>query len=146
MLPDGAGGLFRVGGDLRLRVVDLRQALFRVVRGPPGIAVDGEPRPCGTHLCGQRFGLGGRAVAEQGGGLPAVQVAEDERNVEAVAGAEDAAQARGGPGQLVDVRPAAGVVVRLGEVQARHAEQPVRVDRFVQQARTLSRTHARAAT
>ena len=78
-------------------------------------------------------------LADQQGGLAAVQVAEDERHVEAVAGAEDAAHARRGPGQLVDMGTAAGGGVRLGEVQGRHPEQPVGVDQFIQLLRAGGR-------
>ncbi|MFK0152008.1 SDR family NAD(P)-dependent oxidoreductase [Streptomyces sp. NPDC090493] len=45
-----------------------------------------------------------------------------------MAGAEDAAAARRGPGQFVDVGPAAARHVCLGQVQGRHTEQPVRED------------------
>ena len=75
---------------------------------------------------------GERRVADQHRRLAAVEVAEDERYVEAVAGTEGAAHARSRPGQLVDVRPAAAGRLGLGEVERRHPEQPVGVDQLVE--------------
>ena len=96
LLPQQPGGLFRVGGDGRSGVEELDEALLGVVRGPAGVAVGGERRPRGADPRGQRFRLRGGGLADQQRGLAAAQVAEDQRYVEAVAGAEGAAEARAG--------------------------------------------------
>ena len=85
------------------------------------------------------------SAAASGGGSPMSmtgwprQGAEDQRDVETVAGAEDAAHARRGPGQLVQVGAATGRGLGLGEVQRGHAEQPVGVDQFMQLVRARLR-------
>ena len=120
--------LLRVGDDGRFDVEYLRQSPFAVVLGPSGVSVGGERRPGVSDL--RRHDLGvGHVVADQHGRLSAGQVAEHERHVESVAGAEGAAHARCRPGQLVHVG-ASGVC--LGEVERRHPEQPVGVDPVVQ--------------
>src|SRR5262245_12178009 len=91
VLPEAAGGFLGVGGDRRRQVEDAGEALPRVVGGPAWVAGGGEPGPrrpeLGRHLLGGRE----RGRADQPGGEALVQVAESERPVKAVAGAQDAA-------------------------------------------------------
>ena len=56
-----------------------------------------------------------------------------------MAGPEDPAHARRGPGQLVEVGTAAGCGLGLGEAEGRHAERPVGVDELIQFVRACGR-------
>jgi hypothetical protein len=89
---------------LCLRVRRNDRSVSKICTSPPSNL--GQPGPPlvtnaiqGAHASGHRFG--GNHVVDQRGGLPARQVAEDERHVEAVAGAQDT-----GERQLVEVAEA----------------------------------------
>ena len=127
VLPQQPGGLLRVGGDRRRRVEQLGEPRSASYAGQPGSPSAANAVHAPRIRADSSFAAGGGRIADQHGGLAAAQVAEDERHVQAVAGAEAAAHARGGPGQLVEVGPAAAGELRLGEVQVgiRNSQSPL---------------------
>src|SRR6185369_14619924 len=98
--PELARGLLRVGpyAAAFTGVEDPREPLLVVVGRPARVAVAGERRPRGLHPRAEFDRLLGRGAADQIPGQTLGERTEDERTVEAVAGAEHAAEGGAGPG------------------------------------------------
>ena len=94
VLPDQAGHLLRVGATTG-SVSKICTSRCLSYAGQPGSPLVANAVHA-ARIWADTASACGEVVAEQHGGLAAGQVAEDERHVQAVAGAEDATHARRG--------------------------------------------------
>src|SRR5207244_1812825 len=135
-VPGEAFGGHRVLGDLAGLAEDHRRSGGRVVARPAGVAGAGEGQPGVLRPRGQRFRR--RAGAGEGVGALAVEGAEHERQLDAVARPD--ARRRRRPGEQVGEGGARVAGLGLGGPQRREAELPVRPDRRPQPHPTGPRT------
>jgi hypothetical protein len=94
-VPDPAGGLLRVARRAGLGIEQAGEPLVGSVGGPTGVTVGGERRPGPADLARERERLGGGLLLpQQHPAAGAAEVAEEQRYVESVAGAQGAIQRR----------------------------------------------------
>mgnify|MGYP000013398560 CR=1 FL=1 len=128
--PQSSGFVFGIGGHARLVVDDPGEIGGFVVAWPPGVTHGGEPGPGAANRPRQFECRDVGLWADQQCGRPRGEVAERQRQSEAVAGAEQiSAHARCLPADFIEVMVSP---VCLREVQGGHSEQIVGVHQFVE--------------